>query len=219
MTGYFVFRIVVAFVLGAGFYIVDRSVGVRLYRLWYNMTHEHRLPDEVVRGFVANRRVKIRVFWAVMLATFVTVLSFFNGPFYPLLEISLWAAAALAALIGVLIGPRLFALWQKRDNAFDAVDKWERGEVDLSDELKARTAEFGARLSRKETPSPQTGAAKPPSPDEWTSSSEIVSSPLPPAPRPVSEPPTAPPPDSIETQDPQQLVDRYLNRGETDKRG
>ncbi len=215
MTSYFVFRMLVAFILGAAWYVADRWFGVGLYRRWHDMTSQHPMTGQPDRGLVYNRPAKARAFWAVVIASLVTLLSYFGGSFSPLLEMALWAAAVPAAFLGLLIGPRLYGLWQKRDTAFDAVDKWERGEVDISDGLKSRTVELGSRIKKSITSAPDEAAADPRPAD---------ASPAPPV-RPLQpdgtapsspQQPAAPPPESAPA-DPQELVNRYLNRGRNDK--
>lgn len=208
-TAYFIFRVIVAFVLAAVAYVADRRLGTGLYRWWYNMTHEHPMEGESTRGLLYNQPSKVRATWAVVIATLVTVLSFLNGSFYPLLELGLWAASVPAAFAGLLVGPRLHGLWLKRDRAFHAVDRWERGELDLSDELKARTAELGEKLkgavrSLPDEREPGGGARETESAPRSDADGEQG----------VSGTPAAPEGGALETADPQELVNRYVRRAQ-----
>ena len=142
MTAYISFRIILGILIGIAFYSLDRRFGVGSYKWWYDMTHEHPLATAEQRGFVYNKPTRVKAFAALVLSSVVSVVSVYTAASNPLAELVLWVVTIPAIVIGLLIGPHFYKIWQKRDKVFDTVDKWERGEVDLSDELKARTAEL-----------------------------------------------------------------------------
>lgn len=141
MTAYISFRIILGILIGIAFYSLDRRFGVGSYKWWYDMTHENPLPEGEKRGFVFNKPTRVKAFAALVLSSIVSVISVYTAASNPLAELVLWVVAIPATMIGFIIGPHFYKIWQKRDKVFDTVDKWERGEIDLSDELKERAGD------------------------------------------------------------------------------
>jgi hypothetical protein len=199
MTAYVVFRLLVALALGAVWYIADRRFGGRWYRWWYDMTHEHPMKTDSLQGFVHGRPTKVRAFWAVLLSTFITLLTYLDGEFRPLQELGFWAITVPAAFLGLLAGPYINGLWQKRDTAFDAMDKWERGEIDISGELKQKGSEIGEKLRETiATTAKSVGIA----------SGDKKPEERPPIEKEITPEQTAPP------SNPEELVNKYLRRSQ-----
>jgi hypothetical protein len=165
MTAYISFRIILGVLLGIATYSLDRRFGVRSYRWWYDMTHEQPLAEPMQHGFVFNKPTRVKAFVALVLSSIVSVISVYTAASNPLAELVLWVVTIPAMMIGFVIGPHFYKLWQKRDKVFDTVDKWERGEIDLSDELKAKSAEITDSVRATVSgPKPKTAqpAAQPP---------------------------------------------------------
>lgn len=166
MSAYITFRIILGILLGIASYSLDRRFGLGWYKWWYDMTHEHPQPATEERGFVYNKPTRVKAFAALVLSSIVSVVSVYTAASNPLAELVLWVVTMPAIVIGLLIGPHFYKIWQKRDKVFDTVDKWERGEVDLSDELKARTAELTenvrATLTREKEKALPAGATSTP---------------------------------------------------------
>lgn len=162
MAAYVSFRIALCIILGAVWYVIDRKFGVRWYKWWHDMTHEQPLPPEAARGFIFNKPTKVKAFAALVLSSFISVLSVYFADEKPLIELVLWFVAIPATMIGFLLGPRIFPVWQKRDAIFDSVDKWERGEIDLTDKLKTKTAEIGASVKEEFSEAVEKSRAKKP---------------------------------------------------------
>jgi len=188
MTSYIVFRILVALLIAAVVYMADTRLGAGLYRWWYSMTHEHPLPTGKECGFIFNRNTGARVVVGTILSSIITLLACMDGEFNALAELVLWLVS-IPVIVGTFMAGRRFdGLWSGRTKVFTAVDKWERGEIDLSDELKNKSAEVAARVK-------QTVAAKRAEPEAVDAAA-------------------APPPATAEPEpDPQELVDRFLKRG------
>ena len=124
-------------VLGGFFYFLDRWFGVSIYRWFYGMTHKEPLPAEEVKGFIHNRKAKIRFANACVLAFFLSLVNYYyNEKANPLYEILSWILEAPLVFIGFCLGPVLYRIWDKKDNLFKAVDKLENGEIDVSGKLK-----------------------------------------------------------------------------------
>ena len=147
MTSYVVFRIMLAILAGAVAYVLDRRWGAGLYAWWYRMTHSKPLPDGVMRGYIFGQPAKVRATAATVLSTIVTALCIMFANVNALTELFMWVAGIPSLFVGFLLGPLSDRLWRRRDSMFDAVDKWEQGEVDLSREVKERTTSLGGRLS------------------------------------------------------------------------
>ncbi len=161
MTPYVVFRIIVFLLLGAVWYNLDRAYCTRLYRWWYGMTHEHPLPPGTERGFIYGQATRARALAALLLSTLISVIAFGTAHANSLAELLIWASGIPILVIGFFLGPNVYELWRRKEKVFDAVDKVERGDVDLSDELKDRSVRLGdrvkaafARLRERLRPSP-----------------------------------------------------------------
>jgi hypothetical protein len=164
MTAYISFRVILGVLLGTAAYSLDRRFGVGWYQWWYGMTHEHPLPAEEQRGSLFNRPTRVKAFAALVLSSIVSVISVYTASSTALAELVLWVVTIPAMMIGFIIGPRFYGLWQRRDKVFDAVDKWERGEIDLSDELKARATEMTESVRTSVGAKPKAEPAPPPPP-------------------------------------------------------
>lgn len=133
--------------LGALWYNLDRAYCLRLYRWWHGMTHEHPLPPEVNRGFVYGQPTKVRAFAALLLSTLIAVVALPSSTRdYALTELLLWAGGVPGIILGFLLGPYVYTLWRRRETVFDTVDRIERGDVDISDELKERSEKLGGGI-------------------------------------------------------------------------
>lgn len=123
-------------VIGAGWYVIDRSVGAGFYRWWYGMTHRDPLPPEVERGFIYNQPAKIRFTAAVLIAMFQSIVSVQEGHSDFSVELLSVFLEVPVIMLGFFIGPKVYSWWGARDNLFQKVDKIEQGEIDLGKKLK-----------------------------------------------------------------------------------
>lgn len=211
MTPYIIFRVVIALLLGAIVYSLDRRFGRRPYRWWYGMTHEQGLPADVSKGFVYNRETKTRAFAAMVLSTLTSFLAIRYASSNALTELILWAVTIPAVVVGFLLGPYVSRLWQKRDEMFQVVDKIESGEIDLSSEVKTRSVSFWGRVggwfsSRKR---------KAPAPAAQEKPAAVAA----PAADPASQTPQALPSSQaqqpqarVEEADARELMDKYIRK-------
>ncbi len=201
MIPYTIFRVIVALVAGAIFYIIDRRGGTGLYRWWYGMTHEHPLPGHVHRGFVYNRNTRNRVVAATILSSLIAIPALMYGGHNALLELGLWLLSIPVIVGAFMVGPRIAALWGKRDDVYNAVDKWERGEAEPAAEARLSSAPSATG------PDPATGAG---AGTAATTAAHGTSHTVEPPDEPTTEVPH-PEPES----DPQELVNRFINRGQS----
>lgn len=133
-TSYLAFWMVMFVLLGAFWYIVDRKYGVRWYRLWYRLTHEHPLPPEIVCGFVYNRRARHRSFMATLLSTLQTVVVIWSAENPNLLiELILWIVEIPLTMVGFAVGPLGFKVWGRKEELFDTIDDLEQGKTSFGD--------------------------------------------------------------------------------------
>lgn len=198
MTAYVIFRLMVALVLGTIVYIIDYRFGAPLNRWWYGMTHEHPLPPGDRRGFLHGRTTRSRVVCATLVSGFVSILGIIYADYNPLAELLLWLLSIPVFVAAFMIGPRTSALWGKREGVYEAVDKWERGEIDLTDQIKTRSSEIaaGVRNTLSETLE-HAGHALPGNAEKQ---------------QPEADEPKV---SSVEpTENPQELVNRFLKRGQ-----
>jgi hypothetical protein len=196
MTGYIIFRVIIALVSGWILYMLDRAFGTGLYRWWYGMTHEHPMPAGEARGFIHGRTTRSRVFWATVLSSLLTLVAVMDGSYNALLELLLWLVSIPVAVAAFIIGPRFHSVWGRRETVYTAVDKWERGEIDLTDQMKIKGSEIAAGVRQT-----------------VTETVDHVSQALPK--RAESKPAAAPPPEPVASEpevDPQERVNRFIKR-------
>ena len=126
-TSYILFWMVLFIILGSFWYILDRLHGVRWYRRWYALTHRDPLPQDVVVGFIYNRRSRHKVVMATVLSTVQTFIALTSVESLNLLvELILWIVEIPMVMIGFAIGPMAFKLWKRKDEMLDAVDDFEQ---------------------------------------------------------------------------------------------
>jgi hypothetical protein len=131
---YIIFWAIIYVAFGFAFYILDRTKGVKWYRKWYNWTHKESMPDDVVRGFIFNREFKWKAVVAFVISTIQSILAI-STEVDPLVELFMWFFEMPLLLFGFLLGPFIYRIWGKREQIFNKVDKWDRGDITIKDEL------------------------------------------------------------------------------------
>jgi hypothetical protein len=127
-------------VLGAVIHVVDHHLGSRIYRWWYNMTHRDPLPKEIIRGFVFEQPARVRFQVAIILAALQSGLAAFGGA-NPIIELLTVIVEVPVAMVGFYCGPFLDQIWTRKDTVFDTVDKLEKGELSVGEEMRKASAE------------------------------------------------------------------------------
>lgn len=123
-------------VFGVFWYILDRSKGVAWYRVWHKWTHREPLAEDVIQGFIFNRKTRVKLTAATIISTIQSIIAVVFGSDINLLaEFLLWIFEVPATMIGMGLGSLLFPLWSRKDKAFNLLDRFERGEVDVGDSV------------------------------------------------------------------------------------
>ncbi|MGJ8654168.1 MAG: hypothetical protein ACSHX8_12920 [Opitutaceae bacterium] len=129
-TSYIIFWMVMFIILGAFWYVLDRLHGVRWYRYWYGLTHRDPLPQNVVVGFVYNRRSRHKVVMATIVSTVQTFVALTSLESINLLvELVLWIVEIPMVMVGFAIGPLVFKVWKRKDKMLDAIDDFEQSHL------------------------------------------------------------------------------------------
>lgn len=123
-------------VIGALWYVFDRRVGVRIYRWYYDMTHEHPLSQEQQQGFIFNRRAKPRFAAAIALSVVQSVIVVLAGGASPMAELLTFFLEVPVLMVGFYLGPLADRLWRRKDRILETVDKLEDGKIDLKKEFQ-----------------------------------------------------------------------------------
>lgn len=124
-------------VLGSIWYLVDRIVGVPIYRWWYALTHRDPLPADILRGFIHGQRARVRFIAAVVLSVLQSSLVLASVSISnPLAELIGFCLEVPVVMGGFYLGPWLFRLWERKEHVFERVDRLESGEISLKAELK-----------------------------------------------------------------------------------
>ena len=151
LTSYIIFWMILFVLLGAFWYVIDRHYGVKWYRRWYRLTRPEPLAEDVVAGFVFNRRTRHKALMAAILSTVQTVVALIQIENLNLLvELILWIVEVPMTLIGFAVGPWAYRLWRRKDAVFDKIDEWEQGGAKQAEkeENAERTASDRGRVGR-----------------------------------------------------------------------
>ena len=162
---------------GAGVYLVDRKVGVRAYRWWYDLTHKHPLPPDEHRGFVFNRQANARFTTATLVSVVQNGLAFELGMAHPFSAMMTILVEVPVLMGGFYLGPFVQRMWQKKDPLLEVVDKLESGETTVAAEMRRATGHVAGTL-RETLAMPEPKAPEPP----------VVKAAEPPPPPPPAEP-------------------------------
>ncbi len=142
----FISWLLVVVFFGAVAFMLDSRVGTPLYRWWYGMTHREGLPVEIRRGFIVGQRAQERFIAAFVLATAHALFATFVHSAEPLAEILTWLAEIPVLMLGFYAGPKFEAVWQRKDDVLEAVNKVEAGELSLSAELSEISRETAEKV-------------------------------------------------------------------------
>lgn len=145
-SSYMLSWLVVVFFLGMAWYVFDRSVGYKLYKLWYNWTNKEKLPDNAEMGFVYKRKAKVRVAWATAISAFQSALAIYGSDVNPFFELICFFFEIPVILAGFYAGPGLYYIWSRKDKALDKLDRIESGEVNLGEEIQKVSSQAGAAI-------------------------------------------------------------------------
>lgn len=134
--GFFLSWFLVFVLCGAMVYVFDRTRGVRVYRWLYDMTHEQPLAADVSTGFVFHRSAQTRFTIAVIVSIFQSVAAVLERLSSVTHEILSVFVEVPCIMLGFYLGPTLWRIWSRRDEVFNTVDKIEKGEISIKDEVQ-----------------------------------------------------------------------------------
>lgn len=195
---YLIGGLILLLIAGAILAALDRRYGVRLRRGIWRWTHgsDESIDKLSSSGFIHGRSAKERftaaiVLWAVI--TFVGVKWTDVNPFYLILAVFLEVPTLMA---GFYLSPFVDRLWEKTDTVLQEVDRLDRGETTLRDELNRATEAVREVIH---------GADKTPSRDTPLSNAGDDEAGLPLTTEPKTE-------DPVE-KDPKKVVDMFVSGG------
>lgn len=196
---YVISWVLVFLLLGAVWYVIDRRLGVKVQRWFYNMTHKDPLPASEERGFIYRRKAKTRFAAATLLASIMGIATLLQGEFNPFLEVMAFILVVPVIMTGFYFGPQVDRFWERKDDILDKVDKIESGEISMTKELKE--ASHKAAVVLRETLGPagipaEEGVRTSPVADPVTAQAASVAEPVKQEPEPS----------------PRDLMNRYLKR-------
>ncbi|MEK7585441.1 MAG: hypothetical protein AAB455_02935 [Patescibacteria group bacterium] len=143
----YLFYLIVFLVAAWVAYLADRRFGKNWYRSWYNLSHETKLPDHVVRGFVCGRTGRTQCTMAVLLSIVVTIVIAFFGEDGLLFRFFVGLSGVVVSLIGFLTGPFIANLWGRRDVVFTTIDRFEDGTISPTQSARKVGRQIRTRFS------------------------------------------------------------------------
>jgi hypothetical protein len=188
--------------IGIALYMLDRKVGIAIYRGFYNAFHKnHKMPEEHAKGFLYRQRTNRKVAVAGTLSTVASIYGAIHDPGVNLLAgLALWLLMMPTMFLGFWIGSLIYRILPHRAKIFDTMD-------DLGEKLSSGGI--------KEVTGHAVGAGSDAAQKIFARARNVI--------WPVSPPPTPPapppapvqevvPPAPVSEQDANEALDRYVRR-------
>ncbi|MBX2846445.1 MAG: hypothetical protein KTR13_09545 [Saprospiraceae bacterium] len=143
------FAIIFFLLLSIPVFFLDRKLGTKWNKTWYNLTHKDPFPGEFDRGFVAGRGIEARLGLAVFLGLLAFLFIFLTG-IDRVFQALIYGILAIPALVvgfyicGFLFGGRK----NKINQAMEYIDKVEKGEVDLKADALETAKKVGKEVKQ-----------------------------------------------------------------------
>jgi len=131
--------IIVLLFEGAVFYVIDKHLGVRIYKWWYGLTHKDPYPpgaQEYGCMCIYSRRAHMRFSAATSIALMQNGILFWSGVVNPIPLILSIPIEVVLLMAGFYAGPLLNRLWERKDPLLEIVDKIDKGETTVLSEVK-----------------------------------------------------------------------------------
>lgn len=113
------------FVLGIIIYVIDRKVGVHIYRFAYDLFHRLPMPQQEERGFLVNQTSKRGGSVAVFISTVYTLYMVYELglSINVIAELFIWAGMPILLTMGFWVGRWVYRLLLKSDQYFNKADE------------------------------------------------------------------------------------------------
>lgn len=132
----FVGTFLLVLIEGAVLYVIDRHIGTRVYRWWYNTTHKNELPANDEYGFIHQRKAHSRFSAALFIAFIQNALAVW-GKFESSGSAVLWFSLEIPILmVGFYLGPFINRIWERKKIVLDEIDRLESKEITFGQEIK-----------------------------------------------------------------------------------
>jgi hypothetical protein len=133
---------------GAILFVLDRVIGVKIYRVWYDFTHKVPLGKDVDRGFIYGQKADGRFTAAVLVTLGQSGLAFWIGGVGVFSIIVGMFAEVVGLMIGFSIGPVVNVFWDRRKPLLDVIDRLESHETSITDELRSAAHAVHERIAQ-----------------------------------------------------------------------
>lgn len=77
-----IIQIALFLLLGVLLYALDAAALTRLYRMGYNMTHQHPMDPGIRKGFLLQQKGRVRLSWAWILTAAAALATLLSGRFF-----------------------------------------------------------------------------------------------------------------------------------------
>lgn len=145
----FLFAFLIALIGGIILFWLDRKIGIKLYRPWYNISHKDPLPSEEIKGFLIRRPFRVRFIHAVVLTAIEVTLSvFFLKATNPLEDLLYGVPVLLGLMVGFYLAPLFIKIVPKQiENAIDYIEKVEKGQTDVKKDFVKGAIKSGKAIN------------------------------------------------------------------------
>lgn len=132
----FLFKVSCFMLVGGIFYVIDDLLGTAVRAAWHNVTHKEKLPVGVKQGFIEGKLTSERFWPIIIVATigFLPLKGYFAVTFAG--KVGIYLVAVLGTTLGFIAGPWFRRIYGKKDKALDVIDRFEKGEIDLTEGAK-----------------------------------------------------------------------------------
>lgn len=140
---YVIYSLVFYWLMGISAYLFDRRFCVHIFRKKYNMTHESELLQGEEYGFIYNRRGRVKIFWAALIAAVTNFLMIIIAHSNPVVEVFTYFFDSILVFLGFLCGPLAYKIAKGKDKALEKLDEIQEDITSgkFQEEIKSGAAE------------------------------------------------------------------------------
>ncbi len=153
----FLFSSLLFIILGLLLFFLDKKFGTSWNRYWYNLTHKQPRAGGLEKGYIAGRKIRMRLIVSAISVLFIFILMMLTNLFnaFQLNPFQVMAFGLLgipAVLIGMYIGNAITGGGKgKVDKALDYIEKVEEGEANVKKDLIKGATKVGKEFNEIKT--------------------------------------------------------------------
>jgi hypothetical protein len=120
---YVICSLLLYFLSGMSFYLLDMRLGVKFQSWRYKVTHKGPLPAGQEFGFLYNRRYTVKFWWAGILTLFISLGFILVMHTNPVVGVFTWVFDVVMTFLGIVCGPLAYRVWTGRQATLKRMDE------------------------------------------------------------------------------------------------